>query len=204
MSFHRAAPAGAALCLFLLAGLAGCATEEEPTFRGQVVETPEPAPPLEGVDWTGEPFRLESEEGKVAVVFFGYTYCPDVCPFALAKMKQLRARLGEEADDLSVVFVSVDPDRDTVAKLADYVPNFHPSFHGVRLDMDQLKQVQEDWDLTVQYGQPKNGPGTDSFYYVDHTGNYYLLDRQGRLRVTHPPNATVDQMLPDVETLLAS
>lgn len=188
----------------LLLAAGGCAGDAEPRFRGRVVEEPEPAPPLEGINWDGEPFALESQEGNVSVVFFGYTYCPDVCPFALAKMKKLYGELGERADDVSVVFVSVDPQRDTVAKLADYVPNFDPRFYGVRLEKDQVQTVQDDWGLTVQYGQPKNGPNTDSFYYVDHTGNFFLFDREGRLRVTHPPNATVDELLPDVETLLAS
>lgn len=207
MTFHRALSFSVLLltALVVVTGLAGCGSDAEPQFRGKVVEDAEPpTPPLAGVNWDGEPFELASQEGKVSVVFFGYTFCPDVCPFALAKMKQLYAQLGDRADEVAVVFVSVDPQRDTVAKLADYVPNFDERFYGLRLETDELEQVQEDWDVTVQYGQPKHGPGTDSFYYVDHTGSYFLLDRQGRLRVVHPPNASVKDLLPDVEKLLRS
>lgn len=161
-----------------------------------------PAPPLVAVNWDGEPFSLAEQQGKVVVVFFGYTFCPDVCPFALHKMKQIRRALGEHGDRLAVVFVSVDPHRDTVEKLAGYVPNFHPEFYGLRLEFDELDTVKDDWGLTVQYGQPKDGPGTDSYYYVDHTGTYFVIDPEGRMRLEFPPNASVDDLLPDIEVLL--
>lgn len=169
-------------------------------WHGAVVEPAVAAPALAGVNWDGERFALKDLEGKVAIVFFGYTFCPDVCPFTLAKMKQLYARLGERADEVTMAFVSVDPQRDSVEKLASYVPNFDRRFYGLRLD--DLEAVQEAWDLTVQYGQPKDGPGTDSFYYVDHTGTYFVVDRQGRLRLKFPPNVRVEDLLPDVEALL--
>jgi len=189
----------AALPLLLLLN-AACQPAER--FRGQAVE-PRPEPPkLVGTNWNGEPFELGELHGRVAIVFFGYTYCPDVCPFTLAKMKKLYADLGERADEVSVVFVSVDPGRDTVAKLAQYVPNFDRRFFGVRLEEDELVAAQQEFDLTVQYGQPKQGPGSDSYYYVDHTGTFFLFDREGRLRITFPPTATVDRMLPDVRRLL--
>lgn len=181
---------------------AGCQPVHE--WNGKAVEPAERAPELAGTNWNGEPFRLSDLEGKVAVVFFGYTFCPDVCPFTLAKMKQLYARLGDRAGDLAVVFVSVDPHRDSLAKLAGYVPGFDERFYGLRLEFDELETVQETWSVTVQYSQPKDGPGTDSFYYVDHTGTYFIVDREGRLRLTFPPDATVDAMAPDIEHLLAS
>ena len=189
------------LASFLVLAALGC----QPAARlgGDVVEPPVPAPEVSGTNWDGRPFRLADVRGKVAIVFFGYTYCPDVCPFTLAKLKQLHARLGPRADDVAVVFMSVDPHRDTVEKLSQYVPNFDHRFFGVRLDTDELDVAIEGFDLTVQYGQPKDGPGTPSFYYVDHTGTYFVIDREGRLREKFPPNATVEEMLPDIETLLA-
>ena len=191
-----AALAGMLLSLLLAAGCAG------PKFNGEVVEPPSPAPQLSGVNWDGKPFQLASQRGKVAVVFFGYTYCPDVCPFTLAKMKQLYSRLGDRAGDVAVVFVSVDPKRDTVEKLSRYVPGFDRRFHGVRLE--NIGDTLKAFDATVQYGQPMDGPDTDSYYYVDHTGTFFVIDREGRLRLKFAPNATVDQMLPDIEKLLTS
>ena len=158
---------------------------------------------LEGTNWNGEAFELSDTQGKVSIVSFGYTYCPDVCPFTLAKMKQLYAELGDSAEQVAVVFASVDPHRDTVEKLANYVPNFDQRFYGVRMDFDQIDAAKEGFGLAVQYGQPKDGPGTNSFYYVDHTGSYFLFDRSGELRVKFPPNAQVAEMLPDVEYLLS-
>ena len=193
-----------AASLFLALALASLGCQGGVEFKGTAVEPPKPAGKLVGTNWNGERFSLDQLQGKVAMVFFGYTFCPDVCPFTLAKMKQVYDELGDEAKDFAVVFVSVDSQRDTVEKLADYVPGFDPRFYGLRLEPDELEQAVDSFDLTVQIGQPKDGPNTDSFYYVDHTGTYFLIDRQGRLRVTHPPNAKVENLLPDIEALLES
>ena len=197
----KARSLGLAAMLWLLLATSACQPARQ--WQGEAEPSPTTAPPLNGVNWNGEPFSLADDvAGRVAVVFFGYTYCPDVCPFTLAKMKQLKSTLGVQGEDLEMVFVSVDPRRDSLDKLAAYVPNFDRSFYGVRLELDALTDLQETWPLTVQYGQPKDGPGSDSYYYVDHTGTYFVIDRQGRLRLRFPPNATVEAMRPDIEVLL--
>lgn len=185
-------------CLLLL-GL-GCSPAER--FNGEEVRPAEEPRELAGTNWDGEPFRLASQRGKVAVVFFGYTYCPDICPFTLVKMKRIYRELGDRAEEVAVVFASVDPGRDSVAKLAEYVPNFDSRFYGVRLEGEDLEAARREFGLTVTYGQPRQGPGTDSYYYVDHTGALFALDRQGRLRLEYPPTVTVERMLPDLERLL--
>ena len=186
----------------LLFLMAGCG--QQVTFNGEVADPVEAAPPLVGTNWDGAPFELTSQQGKVAVVFFGYTFCPDVCPFTLAKLKQVVGELGDRGDEVAVVFVSVDPHRDSIDKLSRYVPNFDSRFYGLRLEFDELDTVQEDWGVTVQYGQPKDGPGTDSYYYVDHTGTFFVIDREGQLRLTYPPNVDAKTMVPDIEALLSS
>ncbi len=186
----------------LLLLLVGCRPSQK--FNGEVVEPAQPAPELTGVNWDGKPFRLSEHSGKVTVVFFGYTYCPDVCPFTLAKMKQIYSKLGDQAAGMQVVFASVDPQRDTVEKLSRYVPSFDRRFYGLRLEPKDIEAATKGFGLTVQYGQPKNGPESKSYYYVDHTGTFFVLDRAGRLRLKFPPNATVEQMLPDLEKLLAT
>jgi protein SCO1/2 len=198
----RRAWAGAALlaALFPLS-LAGC-RHARSSGIGEAVN-PAKTVQLSGVNWDGAPFRLSDHPGKVSVVFFGYTYCPDVCPFTLAKMKQVFARLGHRAGDVQVVFVSVDPQRDTVEKLAHYVPGFDRRFYGLHLDPAALDETAKVFDVTVRYGQPKNGPDTPSFYLVDHTATFFLIDRQGRLRLKMPPSTTVEQIVPEIEALLA-
>ncbi len=190
-----------ALLVILIAEV-GC--QQALDLRGDEVEKPIPAPALVGTNWNGERIALADFPGKVAIVFFGYTMCPDVCPFTLAKMQQVYRQLDTQADDVVMMFVSVDPHRDSVERLAGYVPNFDQRFIGLHLEHDELDTVSEDWDLTVQYGQPKDGPGTNSFYYVDHTGTYFVIDREGRLRLTFPPNATAEDIAADLEALLAA
>jgi protein SCO1 len=190
----------AKLAALLLLVLTACTPAQK--FNGELVEPAAQAPQLSGANWDGKPFNLSDQRGKVAVVFFGYTYCPDVCPFTLAKMKQLYARLGDKAEDVAVVFVSVDPQRDTVEKMARYVPNFDRRFYGLRLE--NVDETIKGFDAVVQFGQPKDGPETQSFYYVDHTGTFFVVDREGKLRLKFQPSATVDQMLPDIQKLLAT
>ncbi len=191
-----------AACLIgLSVSLGACSS---PKFNGDVVSGSLSGPPaLTGTNWDGSAFDLSEHKGKVAIVFFGYTYCPDVCPMSLYKMQQLHQQLGEDADKFEVVFCSVDPYRDSPEKLAKYVPNFNKTFNGLALTFDEIEGLRESFGLTVQYGQPEEGPGTDSYYYVDHTGSYFLFDPQGRLRLKYPPNATVEDMLPDIRLLLA-
>lgn len=187
----------------IVLSLFATACSSGPEWAGQAVE-PRPAPALEGTNWDGEPFSLEQTLGKPTVVFFGFTQCPDICPMALAKLQQVERDLGEQADDLEVVFVSVDPHRDSVERMALYVPMFGDDFYGVRVEAEDIGDLQDRWDLTIQYGQPRDGPGTDSYYFVDHTGTFFLVDREGEIRVTHPPSADAEDLRPDIEVLLAS
>lgn len=186
----------------VLGGLiAFSACNRQAGFRGQPVDEPY-QPALTGTNWNGEAFDLSALPQKVKIVTFGYTFCPDVCPFSLSKLRQLYQSLGDRADEVAVVFASVDPRRDSVEKLSQYVPNFEKRFYGLHLDSDQLEQAEQAFHLTIQYGQPKDGPGTDSFYYVDHTASFFILDGNGTVRVTFPTNAPVEEIEADVRTLL--
>lgn len=187
----------------LVAAIALSACRSAPTFHGQVMEAGG-RPDLAGVNWDGKPFRLLDHRGKVEVVFFGYTYCPDVCPFTLAKMKQLYGRLGARAAEVEVIFVSVDPQRDSVEKLAAYVPSFDRRFYGLHIGPESLPKAAKAFDVAVRYGQPKGGLETETNYFVDHTANFFVVDRQGVLRLRFPPNATVDQLASDIQKLLAA
>lgn len=201
MKLGRAGMRSAAIALGWLVLVAGCGGQK---FNGQVVDPPKPAD-LSGTNWDGKPFQLSAHQGKVAIVFFGYTYCPDVCPFTLSKMKQLYAKLGERAQDVEVVFVTVDPERDSVEKLASYVPSFDRRFYGVHMKLDDVNALATGtFEVAVKYGVPKYGLESKSFYLVDHTANFFVVDREGRLRLKYPPGVAVEEMLPDLEKLLAA
>lgn len=194
--------AGVAATLSLACVLACGSAAPQPAWNGAAVEPPTPAPALAGTNWNGDSFGLADHDGQVRVVFFGYTYCPDICPMALAKMKQLVAGLDARAEDVAVVFVSVDPNRDTVDKLSRYVPGFDPRFYGLHIEPNELDAIADDFGVTIRYGRPPDG-GDGNRYLVDHTGTFFIVDRAGQLRLTFPPNATASEMLPDIEILLA-
>src|SRR5690606_3849977 len=104
--------------------LTSCSQPHE--FAGTELDPAPPAANISGINWDGTPFNLEELQGKVVLLFFGYTSCPDVCPTTLAEMQQLYSLLGEDAQNVAVVLITVDPERDTVERLAQYMPAFDP------------------------------------------------------------------------------
>ena len=130
-------------------------------------------------DHTGKTRKLADFRGKVVVMFFGFARCPDVCPTTLAELKAVKERLGEDGNRLQVLFVTVDPERDTQKLLAEYVPAFDPSFLGLYGDMAATAKVAKDFRVFYQKAPGK----TPDSYTVDHTAGSYVFDPQGRLRL---------------------
>ncbi len=130
-------------------------------------------------DHTGKPRSMADFRGKVVAVFFGFTHCPDVCPTTLADLRTVMTQLGPEADKLQVLFVSVDPKRDTPTLLSKYVPSFHPSFLGLTGTPESIAKVTGDFKIFVRE-QPGKTPET---YTVDHSAGMLVFDMQNRLRL---------------------
>jgi protein SCO1/2 len=132
------------------------------------------------LDPDGKVRTLSDFKGKVVVMFFGYTQCPDICPTTLTEMQQVMALLGPQADRVQVLFVTVDPDRDTAAILKQYVPSFDSRFLGLRpADEAALEKVTKDFKIYY-----KKVPGTSpNSYTIDHTAGSYAFDPEGRLRL---------------------
>jgi protein SCO1/2 len=131
------------------------------------------------VDHTGRTRTLADFRGKAVVMFFGYTHCPDVCPVTLAELKMVKEQLGSDGERLQVLFVTVDPERDTQQVLSQYVPAFDPSFVGLRGDAPATAKVAKEFKV---YYQKVPGSRPDN-YSVDHTAGSYVFDPQGRLRL---------------------
>ncbi|MBU3579124.1 SCO family protein [Polynucleobacter sp. 73C-SIWE] len=132
------------------------------------------------VDPDGKVRTLADFKGKVVVMFFGYTQCPDVCPTTLTEMQQVMALMGPQSDKVQVLFVTVDPERDTAAILKQYVPAFDPRFLGLRpVDDAALEKVAKDFKIYYKK-VPGTSPGS---YTMDHTAGSYAFDPQGRLRL---------------------
>lgn len=132
------------------------------------------------IDPDGKVRTLADFKGKVVVMFFGYTQCPDICPTTLTEMQQVMTLLGPQSDKVQVLFVTVDPERDTAAILKQYVPSFDPRFLGLRpADEAALEKVTKDFKI---YYKKVAGTSPGS-YTMDHTAGSYAFDPQGRLRL---------------------
>jgi protein SCO1 len=180
-------------------GLAGCG--QSYAFHGTLYDPPQPAPPLAGTNWDGSPFHLADQEGKVAVIFFGYSYCPDVCPLTLAHLAQVYQELGAQASQLAVIFVSTDPARDTPTRLAAYVPAFGQEFYGLHISAEQLEPIKKAYGV---YAEADPAQANAQEYKVIHNEYLFVVDKSGALRVLLPANISPEDLLADLEQLLQS
>ena len=184
--------------LVLAAWLAAC-TPAGPSFKGSDVTGATFGRDFALTDPAGQPRTLADYRGKAVVVFFGYTQCPDVCPTTLAALAEATRALGADADKVQVVFITVDPDRDTAALLAQYVPAFDPRFVGLRGDAAATERVAREFKVIYQ-----KVPGTTpDRYTMDHSAGIFLFDRAGRLRV-YESSADPAVLAHDLRTLLAA
>jgi protein SCO1/2 len=158
--------------------LAGCGPEA-PRFRASDVTGTAYGRDFRLTDHHGQTRTLADYRGKAVVLFFGYTQCPDVCPTTLAELAEAMKRLGPDADRVQVLFVTVDPERDTPELLAQYVPAFNPSFIGLSGDADATARTAREFRVIYQK-QPGREPGA---YSMDHSAGTFVFDPQGRLRL---------------------
>lgn len=146
----------------------------------------------------GSDFRLSALRGKVVVLEFGFTHCPAVCPASLAMLAQARQKLGANADRLQVVFVSVDPERDTPARLASYLAQFDKSFIGLTGTPAQMAAIRKDYGITATKMAAPNG---QAGYQVGHSSYLYFVDKKGMLRALAPFGRPADEIVHDVNVL---
>ena len=156
-------------------------------------------------DQHGKPFRLDSVRGKLVLLFFGYTHCPDVCPDTLGKMARVMRELDQDASQVQVLFITVDPERDTVAQLNNYVPFFSPSALGLTGTPAQIRAVVDQYQADFKLNKTESQDGkTNDFYTVDHTASVYLLDRTGKVDSMIPYGLPAEHILQAVRQLLAA
>ena len=183
----------------LLALLLLVACESKPVFN---------ALDITGIQGYGNDFRLTDHagktrsladfRGKAVLIFFGFTHCPDVCPTTLSDMRQVMQKLDKDAEKLQVLFVTVDPKRDTQELLAKYVPSFHPTFLGLYGDEAATNKVAKDFKIVHQIQEGK----TPESYTVAHTAASLVFDPQGRLRLFINYGMEVDKVTADIKLLL--
>jgi len=149
-------------------------------------------------DAAGKKRALADFGGKVVVVFFGFAQCPDVCPTTLSDFAQVKKQLGADGDRLQVIFITVDPERDSPQVLASYVPNFDPSFIGLTGTPDEISATAREFKVFYQ-----KVPGrTETSYTIDHTAGSYVFDKEGRIRLFVKHAAGIESLVADLRQLI--
>lgn len=180
-----------------LAGLSACSRDPLPGLHGADLSGSRMGMDFTLTDPDGRAVSLSDFRGKVVMIFFGFTQCPDVCPTALARAAHVRSLLGPDADQLQVLFVTLDPERDTPEVLADYARAFDPSFIALRGTPAQIDEVAGAFKVFHM-----RVPAGDT-YTIDHTAYSYLYDRKGKLRVGLRHEQSAQAYVDDVRRLLA-
>ncbi|MFC5520346.1 SCO family protein [Polaromonas jejuensis] len=189
--------AGAA-ALALTAGLLTACAPDKPQFQSVDLTGADYAQGFALADHNGQPRALKDFAGKVVVVFFGFTQCPDACPTSMAELAQVKQLLGPDGDKLQVIFITVDPERDTPELLKAYMANFDPTFLALRPSMDQLPQVAKDFKVYYKKVEGKT-PGS---YTMDHSAGSYIFDGKGRIRLYNRYGAGAEVLASDIRLLL--
>ena len=190
------------LVLLLIAAtlLGACSKTHE--FAGTELEHQRPAPDIIGTNWSGEPFRSQDLRGKVVLLFFGFTSCPDVCPLTLAELQQVKRLLEDDAEKLAVVFVTVDLETDTVERLAEYIPAFDPTFYGVRMDKTTLASAQKAYGIYAEKVDHAGGHAANATSNIQHSDYTLAIDPQGNWRVVYAADVEAEAIAVDVRYLL--
>jgi protein SCO1/2 len=186
-----------AFALLALLLVAGCGKQQSAKFELTDVTGAPFGKTLELTDHNGQRRTLADFKGKVVVLFFGYTHCPDACPTTMSELATVAKELGPDASRMQVLFVTVDPERDTPDVLKQYVPAFNPSCLGLFGTPDETTRAAKEFKVYVAKQQQPGGS-----YSVDHSAGTFVFDKQGKLRLFGQYGAGAKPMLHDVRLLL--
>jgi protein SCO1 len=167
--------------------------------HARVLSTPRAVPAVPGLDHDGAAFMRAELEGHWTLAFFGFTYCPDICPATLQVLAGARGLLDDlpAEDRPQVVMFSVDPGRDTPERLAEYVPFFHPEFRGITVEAQHLPELTRSFGAAYAYS-----PLGEDGYTVDHTASLFLIDRQARVAAVFPTPHTAEGIASDLRRII--
>jgi protein SCO1/2 len=187
----------AAASLVTALALSAC-SPPKPSFNSVDITGASYARDFALTDAAGRKRTLAEFRGKLVVVFFGFAQCPDVCPTTLSDFAQVKKKLGADGDKLQVIFITVDPARDTPQVLGAYVPNFDPSFIGLTGSLDEINATAREFKVFYQKVPGK----TETSYTIDHTAGSYVFDRDGRIRLFVKHAAGADSIAEDLRKLM--
>jgi protein SCO1 len=169
-------------------------------LQGSLISPPIAASDFELTDQYGQRFKLSDQHGKLVVIFFGYTNCPDICPTTLSEYQSIRNSLGESGDQFRFLFITVDPERDTPERLRDYIGHFDPDVIGLTGHRDALEPVWKSYGVYQQ----KQDAGSAAGYLVDHSTRTYVVDQDGNLILTYPFGFDREKIVDDLAYLANS
>ncbi len=185
------------LSILALFALVAC-SPDKPTFNGIDITGADYAKGFTLIDHNGQSRSLNDFKGKVVVLFFGYTQCPDVCPTTMTELVEVKRLLGADGDKLQGVFVTVDPARDTTELLTAYMTNFDPTFVAFIPTAEQLAIVAKDFKIYYKKQEGK----TPTSYTMDHSAGSYVFDTQGNVRLYSRYGSGAKVLAQDIQTLL--
>jgi protein SCO1/2 len=188
---------GALALIATLSGLSAC-SDPRPAFKGVDITGADYAKELNLPDQNGQVRKLKDFSGKLVVVFFGYTQCPDVCPTTMQELAEVKRLLGPDGDKLQAVFVTVDPERDTAELLKAYVENFDASFVALRPTQEQLPAIAKEFKIYFKRVEGK----TPTSYTMDHSAGSYTFDTQGSVRLFSRYGTGAQALADDFKLLL--
>ena len=188
---------GAFALALSLVGLSAC-SEPKPAFKAVDITGADYAKELNLPDQNGQVRKLKDFSGKLVVVFFGYTQCPDVCPTTMQELAEVKRLLGPDGDKLQAVFVTVDPERDTTELLKAYVENFDASFVALRPTQEQLPAIAKEFKIYFKRVEGK----TPTSYTMDHSAGSYTFDTEGRVRLFNRYGMGAQALADDFKLLL--
>lgn len=201
MKFTRLLLSRRLFALFFLFSLAACAPKP-PQFQSMDVTGAQWGQDFTLPDLQGKATSISDFKGKAVAVFFGFLYCPDACPTHLTKMLEVKKQLGPKAQDLAVVFITVDPERDEPESLQKFLAAFDPEFVGLRGSVEQTQAVAKDFRVYFKKVPSSSNPQDPLAYTIDHTTFAYVFDPEGRLRLVAPHDITAEKLAQDVAQLL--
>ncbi len=168
------------------------------TYGGTVIQSPDPVRNFTLTGPDGKPVNLADYRGQAVLLYFGYTFCPDVCPATLAEVAKARRQLGKDAEKLQVVMITVDPLRDTPEKLGEYVTHFDPSFIGLTGNENEIATVATIFGIYYEKQEGSEATG----YLVDHTASVIVIDQEGYLRLIYPFGTAGEDIAKDLSHLI--
>ena len=186
------------ICVALCAAVVLSACNKQASFKNVDITGAQYAREIALTDHTGVRRTLADYRGKLVTVFFGFVQCPDVCPTTLHDMAEVKKRLGADGDKLQVLFITVDPERDTREVLAQFVPAFDPGFVGLYGSAEETLKVTKEFKVIFEKVPGK----TPTSYTINHSAGTYVFDREGRVRLFIRHAAGVDAIVADLKRLL--